>query len=95
MKIKIVYDNIKDRELIELVEFSTPFFIEYIDTKTRNGKKEAHQIKSEFGAKKYPFVVVYDDEDKFKQCFWSESGNAVQQFINAIKVYDCKIQEAQ
>lgn len=95
MKIKIVYDNTKDRELIELVEFSTPFFIEYIDARTRNGKKEAYQIKSEFGAKKHPFVVVYDDEDKFKQCFWSESGNAVQQFINAIKVYDCKIQEAQ
>lgn len=85
MKVKIVYDSIKDKELLELVEFSTPFFIEYIDETTRNGKKEAYQIKSEFGARKNPFVVVYDDEDKFKQCFWSESGNAVQQFVNLYK----------
>jgi len=93
MKVKIVYDNTKDRELIELVEFSTPFFIEYIDARTRNGKKEAHQIKSEFGAKMNPFVVIYDDEDKFVQCFWSESGNAAQQLVKAIKTYDCKSQE--
>lgn len=90
MNIKIVYDNNKDKELIELYEFSIPFFMEYIDTRTKDGKKEAYRIKSEYGARKNPFVVITDDKDKFIQCFWSESGNAVQQLINAIKVYDCK-----
>jgi len=94
MTVKVVFDNIKDKELVELVEFPTPFFVDYVDIRTKNGKKEGYKIKSEFGSRKNPFVVIYDDEDKFKQCFWSESGNAVQQFINAIKVYDCKIQEA-
>ena len=85
MKVKVVYDNPKDKELIELVEFSTPFFIEYIDEKTRNGKKEAYRIKSEFGARKNPFVVVYNDEDKFIKCYWSENNNSCQSFINDYK----------
>ena len=89
MKIKIVYDNAKDRELIESIEFSTPFFVEYIDALTKNGLKESYQIKGEFGARLNPFVVVYNDEDKFIKCFWSESGNACQQFINFCK-NDCK-----
>ena len=42
MKIKIVYDNAKDRELIESIEFSTPFFVEYIDALTKNGLKESY-----------------------------------------------------
>lgn len=85
MKVKIVYDNLKDKELLELVEFLTPFFVEFIDTQTIEGKKEGYKVKSEFGSRKNPFVVVYDDEDKFKQCFWSENGNAVQAFINSYK----------
>lgn len=90
MKVIVVYSNPKDKELIELVEFLTPFFIEFIDIKTKNGKKEGHRIKSEFGARKDPFIVVYDNEDKFKQCFWSENGSAVHAFINTYK-YGSKV----
>lgn len=82
MKVKIVYDNLKDKELVELVQFPTPYFIEYINATTKQGLKESYQIKNPFGARKNPFVVIYDDEDEFVKCFWSESGNAVQQFIN-------------
>lgn len=82
MKVKVVYDNIKDRELMELIEFPTPYFIEYVDTNTRTGLNESYKIKGQFGARNNPFVVLYDDEDKFVKCFWSENGNAVQQFIN-------------
>lgn len=82
MKVKIVYDNLKDKELVEFVQFPAPYFIEYIDTNTRTGLKESYKIKGQFGARKNPFVVLYDDEDKFIKCFWSENGNAVQEFIN-------------
>ena len=85
MKVKIIYDNLKDKELIELVKFSTPFFVEYIDIRTKNGKKEGWKIKNEFGAKKDPFVEVLDDKDNFVSCFWSENQNACQQFINYYK----------
>ena len=91
MKVKIVYDNLKDKELIELVEFTTPFFIEYIDANTVNGLKESYRIKNEFGARKNPFIVIYDDEDNFKKCFWSENRNACQEFINYLKDYESKI----
>lgn len=86
MKVKIVYNNSRDKELIELVRFSTPFFVEYLDERTKNGKKEGYRIKSEFGARKSPFVLVLDDEDNYLACFWTESGsNAVQNFINNYK----------
>lgn len=88
MTVKLVYNNKKDRELIELKELSTPFFIEYINTNTKSGKKEGYKIKSEFGAKKDPFIVIYDDADKFLKCYWSENSNACQQFINEYN--DCK-----
>ena len=82
MKVKVVFENKKDKELVELVKFSTPFFVEYIDTTTRKGKKESFKIKNQYSAKLNPFVVILDDKDNFIRCFWSENGNAVQQFIN-------------
>ena len=82
MKVIVIYENNKDKELIELIDFSTPYFVDYIDVKTRKGLKESYKIKNQFGARKNPFVVLYNDEDKFVKCFWSEEGNAVQQFIN-------------
>ena len=82
MKVKIVFDDLKDKELIKLVNFDIPFFVEYIDVNTIKGKKEGFKIKSEFGAKKNPFIVIYDDEDKFIKCYWSENNNACQSFIN-------------
>ena len=86
MKVKIVYNDVRDKELIELVRFSTPFFVEYLDERTKNGKKEGYRIKSEFGARKSPFVLVLDDEDNYLACFWTESGsNAVQNFISNYK----------
>lgn len=86
MNVKIVYDNIKDRELIELYEFNeTPFFVEYIDANTVSGRKEAYRIKSPFAARLNPFIVIKDDEDNFVKCFYSEDGNACQKFINEYK----------
>lgn len=90
MKAVVVYEDLKDKELIELVKFNTPFFIEYIDVNTRNGLKESYKIKCKYSARKNPFVVVYTNKDKFVTCFWTESGsNAIQQFINYIN-NDCK-----
>lgn len=85
MKIKVIYDNIKDKELIETIEFSTPFFVEYINIKTKNGQREAFKIKEKFSARLNPFVVVYDNKDKFIECFWSETQNACQSFVSKYK----------
>ena len=42
MKVKVVYNNIRDKELIVMIQTSAPFFVDFIDSKTRNGKKEAY-----------------------------------------------------
>ena len=90
MKVKVIYEDKKDRELFELVEFTTPFFLEYIDCNTSKGLKESYRIKNTYGARKNPFVLITDDEDNFVGCFWSEDQNAVQSFIN---VYASKNKE--
>ena len=81
MNVKVVYDNNKDRELLNLVDSKFPFFIEYIDYNTTNGRKDAYKIKSHWGAKKNPFVIV-EDEEKIIKVFYSEEKNAIQQLIN-------------
>ena len=82
MEAIIVYDNKKDRKLLDLVDSKFPIFIEYVDSNTTKGKKEAYRIKSHWAAKINPFVVVQENE-KILKVFYTESGkNAVQQLIN-------------
>ena len=80
MIVKIVYDNQKDKELIELSKFSTPFFIELINAV--KDKREAFEVKNPYAARLNPFILLLDNEDKFFKCYYSEVGNAIQQFIN-------------
>jgi hypothetical protein len=85
MEAIIIYDNKKDRELLDLIDSKVPIFIKYIDFNTVEGRKEAYQVKSHWAARMNPFVVV-SEEDKAIQVFYTESGkNAVQQLINYLK----------
>ena len=82
MEAIIVYDNKKDKEFLDLIDSKVPIFVRYIDYNTKEGRKEAYQIKSHWAAKLNPFVVVQEDEEIIK-VFYSESGkNAIQQLIN-------------
>lgn len=81
MEATIVYDNKKDRELLNLINSKFPIFINYIDYNTATGRKESFRIKSPWGAILNPFVVVKED-DKIIKVFYSEKWNAVQQFID-------------
>ena len=81
MEVTIVYDNKQDRKLVELIDTKLPFFVNFVDYNTTNGRKEAYQIKSHWGAKLNPFVVVQEGEEIIK-VFYSETSNAVQQLIN-------------
>ena len=81
MEATIVYDNKKDRELVDLIDSKFPIFINYIDFNTVKGRKEAYRIKSRWAALKNPFVVIQDGEEIVK-IFYSEESNAIQQLIN-------------
>ena len=84
MTATVVYDNRKDRELLELIDSKFPIFIQYIDFNTKDGRKEAFQVKSHWAAKLNPFVVLQEGEEIIK-VFYSEKGNAIQQLINYLK----------
>lgn len=83
MNVKVVYDNIRDRELLNLVDSKFPIFIEYIDINTKEGKKEAFRVKSHWAAKANPFVEI-TEEDKIIKVFYSDAkgDNAINQLIN-------------
>lgn len=81
MTAKIVFDNLKDKELIKLINLSTPFYVEFIDSNTKDGKKKAYNLKGYYGARLNPFVELVDDEDKLIKVFYSEEENACYQLI--------------
>lgn len=87
MNVKLVYDDDKDRRLMELIDTKTPIFIDFINCNTVDGKKEAYRIKSHWAAKMNPFIEV--DQ---KVVFYSEKNNAVNQFIQWLND-SSKIQE--
>jgi archaellum component FlaC len=63
MIVKIVYDNKKDRELIESVEFSTPFFVEYIDALTKKNADLIEELK--VATKVYMAATAREDDIAF------------------------------
>ena len=81
MEAIIVYDNKKDKELLNLIDSKVPIFVKYIDFNTTDGRKEAYKVKSHWAAKMNPFVVVQEGEQIIK-VFYSEKNNAINQLIN-------------
>ena len=81
MNAVVVYDNIKDKELLDKINLKVPFFVEYIDINTAKGKKEGWKIMNYYGTTLLPFVELELDENKLLP-FYSERGNAIGQLIN-------------
>lgn len=88
MNAVVVYDNIKDKELLDKIDLGVPFFIDYIDMNTLKGRKEGIRIKNPWGAKANPFIELHDNELKIIKVFYSEVGNACNQLITYLN--DCK-----
>ena len=81
MNANIIYDNNKDRDLIETISVTIPIFINFIDFNTVQGRKEAYKIKSHWAARKNPFVEVLNEDDV--NVFYSDdNSNAIIKFIN-------------
>jgi len=78
MEIKIVYEDKKDKEFLDLINSKVPYFVDYI----KNGTKEAYKLKSHWAAIKNPFVVILNG-DKIEKVLYSDAGsNAIQQLID-------------
>lgn len=80
-QIKIVYNNNNDRRLLDLQSLESPIFIDYMDYNTSKGRKDGSRLKAYYGARKFPFIEVLDENNKFVKAFYSEEDNAVNQLI--------------
>ena len=88
MNAKIIFESLKDKEFLDLVDLKTPVFIEFIDINTTKGKKEGWKLMNYYGTTTFPFVELELDESN-RIPFYSERGNAIGQFINYMN-NDCK-----
>lgn len=85
-QVKVVYDNNKDKELLNQIDTTVPFFIDYIDMNTTNGRKTGFKVLNYWSAKKLPFVVIEDEDPNVLPIVkYSEVGeNAINQLIKFI-----------
>lgn len=85
-QVKVVYDNNKDKELLSQIDTTVPFFIDYIDMNTTNGRKVGFKLLNYWSAKKLPFVVIEDEDPNVLPIVkYSEVGeNAINQLIKFI-----------
>lgn len=88
--VKVIFENKQDKELVMLTDSLTPYFIDFIDMNTINGRKAGFKELNYWSAKKLPFVVLTEDNSEtLPKVFYTEIGsNAVNQLINYLN--DCK-----
>lgn len=85
MEATIIYNDLQDRKLMEIIPNQFPIFVKYIDSNTTSGKKEARKIKHIWSARKEPFVILETDEHEVMKVFYTESGDsAINQLIKFI-----------
>ena len=77
--ITVVYNDPKQIESIRDMDNC-----QFIDILTKKGKKEGWAVKSHWGAKLDPFILI-EDNGKAIKAFYSEAGNAVEDFLKYIQ----------
>lgn len=80
--VKVIYNNNKDRELLNKVNISIPFFVDYINMNSINDRKNGMKLMGHWSAKKLPFVIIEKDDNSLPIIKYSDVGeNAVNQLI--------------
>ena len=77
--ITIVYNDPKQIEPIKDIDGC-----QFIDILTKKGKKDGWAVKSHWGAKLDPFILI-EDNGKVTKAFYSEAGDAISEFLNYIE----------
>lgn len=85
INITIVFDNKKDKELLNFQNLTVPFFVDYIDMNNSKGRKEGFKLLNYWSAKKLPLVILEKDNSKPK-IFYSELGNSISQLIKYLNM---------
>lgn len=77
--ITVVYNDPKQIESIKDIDGCR-----FIDVLTKKGKKEGWTIKSHWGARLDPFIII-EDNGKAIKAFYTEAGDAISEFLNYIE----------
>lgn len=85
--IYVAYDDSNIPKILEK-ELPDGMFIHLYDENTRTGKKEAWALKSEWGARLSPFVLVTEDGNP-KKAFYTEAGDVIVELLKYLK-NECK-----
>ena len=83
--ITVVYNDPKQIESIKDIDGC-----QFIDIVTKKGKKDGWAVKSHWGAKLDPFILI-EDNGKAIKAFYSEAGNAVEDFLKYIQNEDISV----
>lgn len=86
-QVTVVYDNIKDKELLDLNCSIIPYFIKYINLNTVKGRTEGFKLLNYWSAKKLPLVIIedLDNKESLPIIKYSDVGeNAINQFIKLL-----------
>lgn len=81
----VVYNDPKQIESIKDIDGC-----QFIDIVTKKGKKDGWAVKSHWGAKLDPFILI-EDNGKAIKAFYSEAGNAVEDFLKYIQNEDISV----
>ena len=79
MKVTITYS---DESILSRIPKSEN--ITLLDVETLKGKKEAFKLKSHWGARLDPFIII-EDNGKAIKAFYTEAGDAISEFLNYIE----------
>ena len=79
MKVTITYS---DESILSRIPKSEN--ITLLDVETLKGKKEAFKLKSHWGARLDPFILI-EDNGRVTKAFYSEAGDAISEFLNYIE----------
>lgn len=81
MNIQIVYDNEKDKELLNLIDTTVPFYVDYININSAKGRKEGFKLMNYWSAKKLPLVIIKLDNTTPIVKYSDIGENAINQLI--------------
>lgn len=80
LNITLVYSDIKDKERLEEAD-TPPFFVDYLDMMSKEGKSKGFKLKSEFGARLDPFAVMYKDGSAVKAYYSEDSKDIISDIV--------------
>ena len=89
MEVTIVYNDEKDKELLNCINTTVPFFVEYISINNSKSKKEGFRLMKYWSTKKLPLVIIkLDEKDANPIIKYSDIGeNAINQLIKFLNEY--------